>query len=90
MKSSKKLRALYRKRQRHFRDKINKLIADFVKRCWELGVSEIVCGDLREIRKNAAFSRKSNAMVHNFWSHGYQYGRLRAKAEEYGIKVRGV
>ena len=43
---------------------------------------------MREIRKNAAFSKKSNAMIHNFWSVGYQYKRLREKAEEYGIKVR--
>ena len=38
-KSSKRLRALYRKRRVQFRDKINKLMADFVNRCWELGVS---------------------------------------------------
>jgi putative transposase len=87
-KSSKRLRVLYRKRRVQFRDKVNKLAADFVERCWEMGVGEIVCGDLREIRKDADFSRKSNAMVHNFWSPGYQYNRLREKAEEYGIRVR--
>jgi len=87
-KSSKRLRALYRKRRVQFRDKINKLVAGFVRRCREMGVGEIVCGDLREIRKKADFSRKSNAMVHNFWSPGYQYNHLREKAEEYGIRVR--
>jgi len=51
-------------------------------------VSEIVCGDLREIRKSAKFSRKSNAMIHNFWTVGYQYQRIREKAEEYGIRTR--
>ncbi|MHC1610860.1 MAG: RNA-guided endonuclease InsQ/TnpB family protein [Candidatus Methanospirareceae archaeon] len=87
-KSSKRMRQLYRKRKRHFRDRINKIVADFVRRCWELGVAEIVCGDLREIRDNAKFSRKSNSLIHNFWSIGYQYRRLREKAEEYGIRVR--
>lgn len=51
-------------------------------------MSEIVCGDLREIRKSAKFSRKSNAMIHNFWTVGYQYQRIREKAEEYGIRTR--
>ncbi|MHC1610410.1 MAG: hypothetical protein ACXQTW_02225 [Candidatus Methanospirareceae archaeon] len=35
------------------------IVADFVNQCWERGVSEIVCGDLREIRKEAKFSKKS-------------------------------
>ena len=51
-------------------------------------MSEIVCGDLREIRKSAKFSRKSNAMIHNFWTVSYQYQRIREKAEEYGIRTR--
>ena len=88
-KSSKKLRKLYRKRKRRFRDSINKEVADFVRKCWEMGVAEMVCGgDLRGIREDAHFGRKANAMIHNFWSVGYQYRRLREKAEEYGIRVR--
>jgi putative transposase len=82
------MRQLYHKRKRHFRDGINKIVAGFVKRCWEEGMAEILCGDLREIRDNAKFSRKSNTMVHNFWSVGYQYKRIREKAEEYGIRTR--
>ena len=27
-------------------------------------------------------------MIHNFWSIGYQYQRLREKAEEYGMRTR--
>jgi putative transposase len=87
-KSSTRLRTLYRKRRRQFKNKINQLIADFVKNCWERGVAELVCGDLRTIRDTAKFSRKSNAMIHNFWSVGYQYRRLVEKAEEYGIRIR--
>jgi len=88
-KSSKKLRKLYRKRKRRFRDNINKIVADFVRKCWEMGVAEIVCGDLRGIRKDAKFNPRANAMIHNFWS-VYQYRRLREKTEEYGkSKERG-
>jgi len=89
-KTSKRLRKMYRKRKRRFRDKINKIVADFIRRCWERGVAEIVCGDLREIRKEAKFSKKSNSMIHNFWSVGYLYKRLMEKAEEYGIITRRI
>ena len=88
-KSSKKLRKLYRKRKRRFRDSINKEVADFVRKCWELGVAEMVCGgDLRGIREDAHFGRKANAMIHNFWSPRYLYKRISEKAEEYGIRTR--
>ena len=88
-KSSKKLRKLHRKRKRRFRDSINKEVADFVRKCWELGVAEMVCGgDLRGIRKDAHFGRKANTMIHNFWSPRYLYKRISEKAEEYGIRTR--
>ena len=61
---SKKLRKLHRKRKRRFRDSINKIVADFVRKCWELGVAEMVCGgDLRGIRKDAKFNPKANACI---------------------------
>jgi putative transposase len=84
---SKRLKALYRKRKRRFRDKVNKIVKDFVEKCWAKGVSEIICGDLRGIRKSANFNKKSNSMIHNFWSVGQVYKRLKEKAEEYGIKT---
>ena len=86
--SSRKLRKLYRKRKRRLRSKINKIIADFVDRCWVLGVSEIICGDLRGIRASAKFNKKSNSIIHNFWSVGFLYERLKTKTEEYGITVK--
>jgi len=89
-KTSKSLRKMYRKRKRRFRAKINKIVADFVRKCWERGVAEIVCGDLRDIRNSAKFNKKSNSMIHNFWSVGYVYKRLKEKAEEYGIVTRRV
>ncbi|MGQ9721697.1 MAG: zinc ribbon domain-containing protein [Candidatus Jordarchaeum sp.] len=88
--TSKRLKTLYRKRRRRFRDHVNSLVSDFVSRCWREGVSEIVCGDLREVRKQANFSKKSNSLIHNFWSHGYVLRRIKEKAEEYGIRVTTV
>jgi len=84
---SQQLKSLYQKRRRRFRDWVNKMVSDFVYRCWWKGVFEIVCGDLRDIRKSADFSRKSNSMIHNFWSVGYILRRIREKAEEYGIRL---
>ena len=58
-KSSKKLRKLYRKRKRRFRDSINKEVADFVRKCWEMGVAEMVCGgDLRGIKMMQSSTRR--------------------------------
>ncbi len=88
--TSKQLRILYRRRRRRFRDHVNSLVSDFVRRCWREGASEIVCGDLREVRKSANFSKKSNSMVHNFWSNGHMLRRIKEKAEEYGIRVTTV
>ena len=56
---SKKLRKLHRKRKRRFRDSINKEVADFVRKCWEMGVAEMVCGgDLRGIKMMQSSTRR--------------------------------
>jgi putative transposase len=88
--TSKELRWLFRKRKRRFRDVINKVVNDFVVRCWSQGVSEIVVGELTNIRASAHFSKKSNAMIHLFWSHRYLVTRIKEKAEEYGITVTEI
>ncbi len=88
--TSKELRWLYRKRKRRFRDVINKVVNDFVVRCWSQGVSEIVLGELTNIRDSAQFSKKLNSMIHLFWSHRYLVTRIKEKAEEYGITVREI
>ncbi|MFX1518330.1 MAG: RNA-guided endonuclease InsQ/TnpB family protein [Promethearchaeota archaeon] len=88
--TSKELRRLYRKRKRRFRDVINKVVNDFVIYCWSHSVSEIVLGELTNIRASAKFSKKSNAMIHLFWSHQYLVTRIKEKAEEYGITVREI
>jgi len=88
--SSKELSRLYRIQKRRFRDVVNKVVNDFVVRCWSQGVAEIVLGDLTNIRNSANFSKKSNSMIHLFWSHRYLVTRIKEKAEEYGISVREI
>ncbi len=88
--TSKQLSKLYRKRQRRFRNKVNWIVKDFIETCWHKGVSEIIHGDLENIRDNAKFNKKPNSMIHNFWSIGYIVKKLKEKSEEYGIKVKPV
>ncbi len=88
-KTSKRLRRLFRKRKKRFRHVINTIIKRFVKNCWEKGVSEIVIGDVTNIRENGGRKgRKANAMINNFWSFKYIYERLRITAENHGIKMK--
>ncbi|MFB0544686.1 MAG: RNA-guided endonuclease InsQ/TnpB family protein [Asgard group archaeon] len=89
IKTAKRLRKLFRKRKKRFRHAINTIIARFVKNCWEKGVSEIVIGDVTNIRENGGRKgKKANAMINNFWSFNYIYERLRITAENYGIKMK--
>ncbi len=95
-KHASRLRKLYRKRKR-FRHSINTIVSRFVELCYNKGVSEIVVGDLNgirsiRIRSNNSKCKKTNSMIHNFWSHRYRYliKRIKGKAEEYGIKVTEV
>ena len=89
--TTKRIKKLYRKRKRRFRDRINKIVKKFVDICISKDVSEIVCGDLRGIRENCRKengSKKKNKIVNNFWSYHYITDRLKITAENHGIKVR--
>jgi len=85
--TSKRLRKLYRKRKRRFRDAINTIVYRFVKLCFEKGVSEIIVGDVTHIRDNNDKGNKVNSLIHNFWSFRYIIERLKTTAENFGIKV---
>jgi len=87
-KGSKHLSRLYRIRQRRFRQAINTMIRNMVRDLYELGVSKIVIGDLTGIREDNDKGRKSNSMIHNFWSFNHLVQRLKCTAQEYGIGVR--
>ena len=89
-KSSKRLSKLYRIRQRRFRQAINTMIRNIVIDLYDLGVSKIVIGNLTGIRDNNDEGKKSNSMIHNFWSFKYIIQRLKCTAQEYGIRVKEV
>jgi len=84
-KTSRKLRKLYRIRQRRFRHAVNTMIKIIVEDTHKL-ISKIVLGRLKGIRDNSHNS-KANTMINNFWSFNYIIRKFREKAEEYGIKV---
>ena len=49
---TKRIKKLYCKRKRRFRDRISKIVRKFIDICVSKNVTEIVCGDLRGIRNN--------------------------------------
>ena len=87
VKSSRKLRKLYRIRQRRFRHAVNAMVKTIVEDAHGLGISKIVLGRLKGIREDNQRGRKANSMIHNFWSFRWIVQRFKEKAEEYGIEV---
>ncbi|NHV61083.1 MAG: IS200/IS605 family element transposase accessory protein TnpB, partial [Candidatus Verstraetearchaeota archaeon] len=85
-KTSRKLRKLYRIRQKRFRHAVNAMVKTIVDDAHKLGVSKIVLGKLKGIRKNGK-NGKANAMINNFWSFEYIVKWFKERAEEYGIEV---
>ncbi|MBS7627562.1 transposase [Candidatus Bathyarchaeota archaeon] len=86
-KTSGRIRKLFRVRQRRFRHAVNAMVKAIVEDAYTLGISRIVLGRLKGIRKNE-HNGKANSMINNFWSFNYITRRFREKAEEYGIKVK--
>jgi len=88
--TTRRIKKLYRRRKRRFRDRISKIVRKFIDICISKNVSEIVCGDLRGIRdkcrKGSGF-RKRNKIVNNFWSYHYIVERIKMTAENHGIKL---
>jgi len=85
-KTSRKLRKLYRIRQKRFRHAVNAMVKRIVDDAHKLGVSKIVLGKLKRIRKSGK-NGKANAMINNFWSFEYIIRRFKERAEECGIEV---
>jgi putative transposase len=85
-KTSRKLRKLYRIRQKRFRHAVNAMVKTIVDGAHQLGISKIVLGKLKGIRKNGK-NGKANAIINNFWSFNYIIRRFKERAEEYGIEV---
>jgi len=88
--TTRRIKKLYCKRKRRFRDRINKIVRKFIDICISKDVTEIVCGDLRGIRDNCRRgngSEKRNKIINNFWSHRYITNRIKTTAENYGIRL---
>jgi len=84
--TSKKLRKLYRIRQKRFRHAVNAMVKAIVEYAYKLGISKIILGRLGGVRSKSR-SSKANAMINNFWSFSYIIRRFKEKAEEYGMEV---
>jgi len=87
---SRRLRKFFRIRRRRFRHAVNTMIKWIVEYAQQVGISMIVVGDLKGIRKNNNGNHKLNSMINNFWSFRWIVWRLKEKAEEYGIEVEEV
>jgi len=85
-KTSKRLKKMYRIRQRRLRHAVNSMIKTIVEYASRSGISKIVLGDLGGVREDKHNS-KVNAMINNFWSFDYTLKKFREKAEEHGIEV---
>ncbi|MGC9068954.1 MAG: zinc ribbon domain-containing protein [Thermoprotei archaeon] len=86
VRSSRKLRRLYRICQRRFRHAVSAMVKTIVEGAHQFGISRIVIGRLKGIRDNSHGS-KVNAMINNFWSFDCIIERFKEKAGDYGIKV---
>jgi putative transposase len=88
--TSKKLRRLFRARQRRFKHAVYAMLRDLFERLREAGVSELVVGNLIGIRNNSNYSHNVNQKIHNFWSFDTIQKRIKELAGECGITVSTV
>ena len=65
---TKRINKLYQIRKLRFRHRINTIVHRFVEDCCNKGVSEIIVGDIKNIRDGNNNGSKVNSMIHNFWS----------------------
>lgn len=82
-----RIRRLFRRRRRRYRQYVNTMVRRAVVDMWQQGVSTIVVGNLTGILANVHSGRRTNSMTHNFWSHRCLVRRIKEVAEEYGLAV---
>jgi len=88
--TSERVTKLFRQRKKMFKDRIRKMVHDFIERCHEAGVDTIVMGDLTDIRDDVDYNKKANSMIHNFWSHEYLMNRIQWTAENFGMSIEMI
>ena len=85
IKTSRKLRLLYKKGKREAKSYIDTQVRRVVEWLYEKSASIIYVGHPKYIAQ-----QKGNFNVSNVWSYGYVIKRLKEVAEEYGMKVEEV
>ena len=79
--TSKHIRRLYQKKQNSVTDYLHKITRYFAKYCREQGITCVVAGDIRNIRKGKDLGHRTNQKFHNL-----PYNRLYSMME-YKLKI---
>ena len=86
-KFSKKLGTLFSIRAKWQDNLYNNLISKVFKVLKRNKVSKVFIGDVKDIRQDANFGKKSNQMLHNYWAFDRIYHKCENKSEEFGIEM---
>ncbi|MGQ4891902.1 MAG: RNA-guided endonuclease InsQ/TnpB family protein [Candidatus Njordarchaeia archaeon] len=84
---SRRLRMIFRRYRRRFRHAVKAMVKDILEKAKDRGVGVIYIGYPKHIRDRVNGGRKSNSLVHNFWSFKFILDWFRVKAVEYGVKI---
>ena len=89
-KISKRLKRIFRRYKGRFRHAVKAMVKDILEKAKNRGVGVIYIGYPKRIRGYVNGGRKSNSLVHNFWSFKFILDWFRAKAVEYSVKIVSV
>ncbi|GBF08857.1 transposase [Aeropyrum pernix] len=90
LKTSKRLRRMYRKWRRQIKSYINWAVRNAVEWLYYRGVRRVVVGYPKHIAQKPGKNSKTSFEVVHVWSYGYLLRRLKEVAEEYGIEIEYV
>jgi len=83
---SRRYREIDRKEACQVNHRLHMITTDFVDRCYQAGVHTIVLGDVKGIRRQMRFGRKTNQRLHA-WSFSKVSERIAYKASMRGMRV---
>ena len=83
--TSKHIRRLYQKKQNSVTDYLHKITRYFAKYCREQGITCVVAGDIRNIRKGKDLGHRTNQKFHSL-PYNRLYSMLEYKLKMYGIR----
>ena len=83
--TSKHIRRLYQKKQNSVTDYLHKITRYFAKYCREQGITCVVAGDIRNIRKGKDLGHRTNQKFHNL-PYNRLYSMMEYKLKMYGIR----